>query len=98
MNRQRGSSSDLAGARIQWLASNAVRITRFDSSLPPDRPWLRHVLLPLDPKGSPSPSGLDIDVREPFACPMLSEAWRASSANDTIPPPPHRRGKTRHTS
>ena len=46
MNRQRGSSSDLAEARIQLLAPNAMRIMRFASSLPPDRPCLRHVLLP----------------------------------------------------
>ena len=46
MNKQRGSLSDLAEARIQLLAPNAMCIMRFASSLPPDRPWLRHVLLP----------------------------------------------------
>ena len=59
MNRQPGSSSDLAEARIQWLAPNAVRSTRYARHRPPDRPWLRHVLLPPDPKGLRDPWGLD---------------------------------------
>ncbi len=64
MNKQRGSSSDLAEVRIQWLAPNAVRVMRTAGSPPPDRPWLRHVLFPVDPKGLRDPSGLDVDVRE----------------------------------
>jgi alpha-glucosidase (family GH31 glycosyl hydrolase) len=70
MNRQRGSSFDLSEARIQLLAPNAVRITRYARHLSPDRPWLRHVLFPSDltglrrTVGSHDLSGLTAEVRE----------------------------------
>ena len=89
MNRQRGASSDLAEARIQLLAPNAVRITRYARHLPPDRPWLRHVLLPIDPKGLADPSGLDVDVREGIVhvqthegMPILTEAHTPRQSSD----------------
>jgi alpha-glucosidase len=52
--------------RVQWLAENAVRITHSGSSsdpgdFPPDRPWLRHVLLPQS-EVSPDRRELQVDL------------------------------------
>jgi alpha-D-xyloside xylohydrolase len=57
--------------RVQFLAANVVRITHAPSgeeTLPPDRPWLHHVLLPSSGNGAlpvpPEEQELAVDLHE----------------------------------
>jgi alpha-glucosidase (family GH31 glycosyl hydrolase) len=59
-------NTEAGPVRFHWLAENAVRVTHAlpgSTSFPPDRPWLRHVLLS-QPETAPRQRRLDVNVTD----------------------------------